>query len=112
MILGRSTVLWTALITAAASLAQVLAVTLIPDLDPVVVATIIGSVTGFLAVFISFLAKTATTPTHEPHLKVGTDVKVLDAAGHQTGDSVIIKTTPPGPTGHDNAGTNTPGVSG
>ena len=43
MILGRSTVQWTALITAFGGLAQVLVVLLIPGIDPIIVATVIGS---------------------------------------------------------------------
>ena len=100
MILGRSTVQWTALIAAAAGLAQVLAVTL-TTLDPTVVATILGATTLFLGSFIAFLANTQTTPISDPRLKVGTEVSVLTSAGQKTNDTVTIQPTPPGPTGHD-----------
>ena len=100
MILGRSTVQWTALISAAAGLAQVLAVTL-TTLDPAVVATILGAATLFLGSFIAFLANTATTPIDDARLKAGTEVAVLSAAGQLTGDTVTIAPTPPGPKGHD-----------
>ena len=93
MILGRSTVQWTALITASAGLTQVLAVTL-TELDPTVVATILGAGTAFLSVFIAFLANTQTTPISDPILKEGTVVSVQDSE-----DKVVIEKSPPGPTG-------------
>lgn len=96
MILGRSTVQWTALITAAGGLVQLLIVTLLPDVDATMVATLIGAVITFLGVFIAFLANTATTPISDPILKAGTSVRVQD-----TDDHVVIQPTPPGPTGHD-----------
>jgi len=89
MILGRSTVQWTALISAGAGLAQVLAVTL-TTLDPTVVATILGAATLFLGSFIAFLANTQTTPTSDPRLKAGTDVTVLNAEGDATGATKTI----------------------
>jgi hypothetical protein len=102
MILGRSTVQWTALITAAAGLAQVLAVTL-TTLDPTTVATILGSAVAFLSVFIAFLANTQTTPTSDPRLEVGSEVAVL-SHGQLTGDKVVVAPTPPGPVGIDATG--------
>ena len=96
MILGRSTVQWTALITAAGGLVQFLAVHLVPDVDATVVATIIGGVVAFLGTFIAFLANTATTPISDPVLRAGTSVKVQG-----TDDRVTIRSTPPGPEGHD-----------
>ena len=100
MILGRSTVQWTALITAAGGLVQILA-TLLTTLDPAIVAVVIGAIITFLGVFIAFLANTATTPTSDPRLKAGAIVSVLDVAGKLTGDTVTIEETPPGPTGTD-----------
>lgn len=96
MILGRSTVQWTALITAAGALAQVVIVNLVPDVDSTLVATLIGSAIAFLTVFIAFLANTATTPVDDPILKSGTVVRVKDSA-----DTVVVQPTPPGPTGVD-----------
>lgn len=95
MILGRSTVQWTALITAAAGLTQVLAVTL-TALDPTVVATVLGAGTAFLSVFIAFLANTQTTPVKDPILPAGTTVSVQN-----TNDKVLIEASPPGPSGVD-----------
>lgn len=103
MILGRSTVQWTALITAAGAFLQVLLVTLAPALDPVVVATIIGSAIGFLGVAIAFIANSSTTPTATPQLKVGTPVTVTDAEGAVLGHAPV-----PTPDGQ----TDTPGVTG
>lgn len=94
MILGRSTVQWTALITSAGALAQVLIVQLVPDVDSTLVATLIGSVAAFLGVFIAFLANTRTTPISDPILEAGTTVRVLNSE-----DSVVIQPSPPGPTG-------------
>lgn len=98
MLLGRSTVQWTALIVAGAGLAQVLTVTL-TTLDPTVVATILGAATAFLSVFIAFLANTQTTPIHDPILAAGTTVSVKDSE-----DKVVIATSPPGPTGVEGGG--------
>ena len=108
MILGRSTVQWTAVITAAGGLAQVLIVTLLPGIDPVVVVTIIGSLIAFLAVFIAFLANTSTTPTDDPRLKANTMVQVTDNAGTVIGHAPVptpgpapvepdVSPTPPAP---------------
>ena len=100
MILGRSTVQWTALITAAGGLVQILA-TLLTTLDPAVLAVVIGAIITFLGVFIAFLANTATTPIDDPRLKAGVVVSVLDTLGKLTGDKVRIEETPPGPAGID-----------
>ena len=96
MILGRSTVQWTALITALGGLAQLLAVQFVPGVDPTAVATVIGAVVTFLGVFIAFLANTQTTPISDPVLQAGTSVRVQG-----TTDTVTIQPTPPGPTGGD-----------
>jgi hypothetical protein len=96
MILGRSTVQWTSLITAAGGLAQVLIVLLVTGIDPVLVATIIGSVIAFLGVFVAFLANTQTTPIHDPVLPGGTTGKVQD--------SEETFTVPPGPTSNGAGG--------
>lgn len=94
MILGRSTVQWTALITAAGGLVQLLAVQFLPDVDPTTLATVIGAVVTFLGVFIAFLANTQTTPISDPVLPAETVVRVQG-----TTDTVTIKPTPPGPEG-------------
>lgn len=96
MILGRSTVQWTALITAGGALAQVVIVNAVPNIDATLVATIIGALVTFLGVFIAFLANTQTTPISDPILAAGTTVSVKDTA-----DKVVIAPTPPGPTGID-----------
>ncbi len=96
MILGRSTVQWTALITAAGGLLQLLTVTLLPGMDPVVVATVVGAVVMFLGVFIAFLANTSTTPTGDPQLKAGTMVRITDDAGTMIGHEPV-PTPPPAP---------------
>lgn len=93
MILGRSTVQWTALITAAGGLIQLLAVT-VAHLDATLVATITGAAITFLGVFIAFLANTQTTPIKDPILPSGTTVSVQG-----TEDKVLIQPTPPGPQG-------------
>jgi hypothetical protein len=98
MILGRSTVQWTALIVAAAGLVQVMTVTL-TELDPTVVATILGAATSFLSVFIAFLANTRTTPINDPVLSAGTSVSVKGSE-----DKVVIQPSPPGPTGIEGSG--------
>jgi len=94
LVLGRSTVQWTSLITAAGGLAQLLIVQLVPNLDPILVATLIGALITFLGVFVAFLANTQTTPIHDPILAAGTTVSVKDSE-----DKVVIASTPPGPTG-------------
>jgi hypothetical protein len=75
MILGRSTVQWTALIVAAGGLVQLLAVT-VAHLDAILVSTIVGAVSTFLGVFIAFLANTQTTPIKDPVLPAGTEGKI------------------------------------
>lgn len=99
MILGRSTVQWTALITAAGALAQVAIVNVVPDVDATLVATLIGSAIAFLTVFIAFLANTQTTPIQDPILPAGTTVSVQN-----TEDKVLIEATPPGPVGVEGDG--------
>jgi hypothetical protein len=94
MILGRSTIQWTGLITAAASLLQVLLVT-IWGVDPVVTATVLGAVTLFLGVVIAFIANTSTTPVHDPKLKAGTMVQVTDDAGTVIGHQPVPTPPPP-----------------
>ena len=101
MILGRSTVQWTALITALGGLVQLLVVQFVAGADPTVIATIIGAVVAFLGTFIAFLANTATTPTSDPRLQVDTEVSVIDRDGNLTSDKVVIKPSPPGPVGYD-----------
>lgn len=81
MILGRSTIQWTGLVSATTALIQVMIVTLAPGLDPVAVATILGSITVFLGVLIAFVANSSTTPTADPQLKAGTMVRVTDDGG-------------------------------
>lgn len=99
MILGRSTVQWTALFTALGGLAQLLIVQFL-EVDPTTVATIIGAVVAFLGTFIAFLANTETTPVRDPILPTGTIVRVKDTA-----DTVTIAPTPPGPSGNDGGAT-------
>ena len=95
MILGRSTVQWTALITAAGALAQVVIVQLVPDVDSTLVATIIGSVIAFLTVFIAFLANTSTTPSADPQLKAGTPIRVTNDEGAVIGHMPVPTPEPP-----------------
>lgn len=89
MILGRSTVQWTSLITAAGAMIQVVIVQLVPTLDPVVVATLIGSTVVFLGFFIAFLANTETTPSKSPQLVEGTPIQVTDAKGAIIGHAPV-----------------------
>lgn len=93
MILGRSTIQWTGLITAGVMLLQVLIVSLVPEADPATVATVLGAIGGFLGVLIAFVANTSTTPVSDPQLKVGTSVRVTDDTGTVIGHAQVP--TPP-----------------
>lgn len=104
MILGRSTVQWTSLISAAGGLSLVLIVNLFRDVDPIVAATVIGSVVTFLGVFVAFLANTQTTLTKDPQLEQGTLVRVTNATGTVIGHEAVPTPALPEP------GPGTPGV--
>lgn len=94
MILGRSTVQWTALITA--TLDFILVVIGVMFVDLVGPATILLSgLGGLLGVYILFLANTSTTPTGDPQLKAGTMVRVTDDSGTVIGHEPVP--TPPMP---------------
>ena len=104
MILGRSTVQWTALVAALSGFLQVIVPILAPDLDATVVSTILGAATLFLGVFIAFLANTSTTPTGDPQLKAGTMVRITDDAGTMIGHEPVPTPEPQPPVAGPNDG--------
>lgn len=79
MILGRSTVQWTALISAGLGLLQLVIQLTMPQLSDEA-AVILPALGVFLGVFIAFLANTSTTPVSDPILPSGTTVTVQDTS--------------------------------
>lgn len=62
-----------------------------------VMKVLVGTFGAAAVTFIALAwAHSRVTPTGEPKIPAGTPVKVLDANGQLTGDSVIVQPTPPG----------------
>jgi uncharacterized membrane protein YgaE (UPF0421/DUF939 family) len=77
MILGRSTVQWTALITSTLAFAQIIIQLALPDFADEA-AIILPALGVLLGIYIAFLANTQTTPTSDPVLPAGTVGKIED----------------------------------
>ena len=100
MILGRSTVQWTALIATTLSFVQIVIQLAVPDWSDEA-AIVLPALGILLGGYIAFLSNTQTTPTSDPRLAPGTVVTVTDSAGNPTADKVEIQPTPPGPAGFE-----------
>lgn len=98
MILGRSTVQWTALIATTLSFVQIVIQLALPAWSDEA-AIVLPALGILLGGYIAFLANTQTTPTSDPRLPAGAVVTVLDDKGKATPDTVEIQPTPPGPVG-------------
>lgn len=100
MILGRSTVQWSALISSTLSFALLVIGLVSPAPEGIAdEATVILPALGVLiGGYIAFLANTQTTPISDPVLAAGTTVKVQG-----TEDTVLVQPTPPGPVGFEGA---------
>ena len=93
MILGRSTVQWTALITL--TLDFILVVIGVAFTQAVGPATVILSGLGIvLAGYIAFIANTSTTPSATPKLVEGTPITVTNDAGAVIGHAPTPTPTP------------------
>ena len=89
MFLGRSTPQWLGLITAITGALQIAMPVLFPNIDPVQLTVVLGAATTILGALIAFIANTATTPTADPQLKVGTSVRVTDETGTVIGHTNV-----------------------
>lgn len=98
MILGRSTVQWTALISSTLAFIQLLIQLALPAWADEA-GIILPALGILLGVYIAFLANTQTTPVKDPVLPVDTVVSVQG-----TEDKVVIQPSPPGPVGVEGDG--------